>query len=88
MGGSDGFSLPQAAEKDERTDSRSSSTYPNRNTSRHESAHALSFDERMDQMQAEIRATHQMMRELSSLVHRQLKVSPDQCELWLHTRRG
>lgn len=84
MSGSDGFSLPQAVENDERTES-SSSTYPNRNASRHESTHALSLDERMDQMQAEIRATHQMMRELSSLVHRQLKVSPDQCELWLQT---
>ncbi|KAI9986961.1 hypothetical protein PInf_026067 [Phytophthora infestans] len=48
------------------------------------------LEERLDEMQTEIRATRQMMRELSMLVHRQLQKQEPQrkCVSFQHRSTG
>lgn len=41
---------------------------------RHDSARTRSLEQRLDQMEADIKTTHRMLRDLSTLVHRQLQV--------------
>ncbi|KAL4155310.1 hypothetical protein PRNP1_007420 [Phytophthora ramorum] len=69
-----GPALPQFVEQELRYGS-SASMSPSQASDRCDSGKPGNLDERLDQMQAEIRATHRMIRDLSVLVHRQLKSS-------------
>ncbi|RLN38350.1 hypothetical protein BBJ28_00012287 [Nothophytophthora sp. Chile5] len=65
-----GEALPWVIEQ--RNDS--STSLPASHGTRTTSERLSNLDERLDQMQAEIHATHRMMRELNTLMHRQLQV--------------
>jgi phage-related protein len=73
MDPANGPTLPPHTEEEHRCDS-SASLSPSQNGDRYGSAKPETLNDRLDQMQAEIRDTHRMMRELSALVHRQLQV--------------
>ncbi|GMF19778.1 unnamed protein product [Phytophthora lilii] len=67
-----GSTLPQFVEQEQRRDAR---TAPSHNDDHHDSNKPGNLNDRLDEMQAEIRATHRMMCDLSAL-SRSLTKSP------------